>query len=42
MGKSSHSPLRKKKLLVLNPQSAKYALLVKEMHPITWTGDNYG
>ncbi|GFT40745.1 replication-associated protein [Trichonephila clavipes] len=44
MGKSSHSPLRKKKkkLLVLNPQSVKYALLVKATHPITWTGDNYG
>ncbi|GFX15823.1 putative RNA-directed DNA polymerase from transposon X-element [Trichonephila clavipes] len=32
----------KKKLLVLNPQSVKYALLVKATHPITWTGDNYG
>ncbi|GFX85084.1 uncharacterized protein TNCV_4999131 [Trichonephila clavipes] len=31
-----------KKLLVLNPQSVKYALLVKATHPITWTGDNYG
>ncbi|GFV58543.1 RNA-directed DNA polymerase from mobile element jockey, partial [Trichonephila clavipes] len=42
MGKSSHSPLRKKKLLVINPQSIKHAFLVKAMHPITWTGDNYG
>ncbi|GFX21698.1 putative RNA-directed DNA polymerase from transposon X-element [Trichonephila clavipes] len=33
---------KKKKLLVLNPQSVKYALLVKATHPITWTGDNYG
>ncbi|GFX88029.1 probable RNA-directed DNA polymerase from transposon X-element [Trichonephila clavipes] len=42
MGKSSHSPLRKKKLLVTTPQSVKHALLVKATHPITWTGDNYG
>ncbi|GFX08718.1 RNase H domain-containing protein [Trichonephila clavipes] len=32
----------KKKLLVINPQSVKHALLVKATHPITWTGDNYG
>ncbi|GFW56468.1 replication-associated protein [Trichonephila clavipes] len=42
MGKSNHSPLRKKQLLVINPQSVKHALLVKATHPITWTGDNYG